>query len=49
VAADKETLDAKTVDELRDMARQKGIDGASDMRKDGSATSTRLDKRRGER
>jgi membrane protein implicated in regulation of membrane protease activity len=34
MASDKDTLDEKTVDELRAMAREKGVRGASDMRKD---------------
>src|SRR5215216_2333387 len=34
MATDKGTLNEKTVDELREMAREKGVRGASDMRKD---------------
>jgi hypothetical protein len=34
MAADRSTLEEKTVDELREMAREKGISGTSDMRKD---------------
>jgi membrane protein implicated in regulation of membrane protease activity len=34
MAADRSTLEEKSVDELREMAREKGISGTSDMRKD---------------